>query len=194
MLATTSGETLNIISKNECEIEIEEFFKELKNNISLLKDSPVIDEDKMISKSISHSLFKYNSYDKKVEAIKNIVFRAAMDCENYVGGSADTFLLILEKTLGLHKDERAKFIQSQLRESMKNISNKKRLSKSDISKIIKPYHPITQEIVKASLDMCSPKTILKLEKSNFFKDRIIEKRNLFLWRRLDKRGSQCFDD
>ncbi len=179
MLATTSGETLKIISKNECEIEIEDFFKELKDNISLLKDSPVIDEDKMISKSISHSLFKYHSYDKKVEAVKNIVFSAAMDCENYIGGSADTFLLILEKTLGLHKGERAKFVQSQLKESMKNIANKKRLSKSDISKIIKSYHPVTQEIVKVALDMCSPKTILKLEKSNFFKDRIIEKRNLF---------------
>ena len=35
MLATTSGETLNIISKNECEIEIEDFFQDLRKNISI---------------------------------------------------------------------------------------------------------------------------------------------------------------
>jgi len=178
MLATTSGETLNIISKNECEIVIEDFFKELKNNISLLKNLPVIDEDKMISKSISHSLFKHRTYDKKIEAIKNIIFRAAIDCENYIGGSADTFLVILEKMLGLHKDKRLKYIQDQLRESINNVSNKKRLSKSDISKITKEYHPDSKEIIKHALSICSPKTILKLEKSNFFEDRIIEKRNL----------------
>jgi len=178
MLATTSGETLNIISNNECEIEIEEFYSLIKNKISLLKDSPVMNEDKMVSKSISHSLFKYDDYDKKFEAIKNIVFKAAVDCEVYIGGSADTFLLILEKSLSLHKDKRIKYIQGCLEDSMSLLREKRRLSKNDISKITKDFHPITKDIIKNSISLCSPKTVLSLEKSNFFEDRIIEKNNL----------------
>lgn len=178
MLATTSGETLNIISKNECEIEIEDFFQDLRKNISILKDSPVIDEDKMISKSISHSLFKYNSYDKKIEAIKNIVFSAMIDCERYVGGSADTFLLILEKTLSLHKEKRKKYIQDCLLNSSTHFRNKRRLSKSDISKITRDFHPVSKVVIKNAISLCSPRTVLSLEKSSFFEDRIIEKNSL----------------
>tara|TARA_B100000035_G_scaffold314542_1_gene331171 strand:- start:2434 stop:3732 length:1299 start_codon:yes stop_codon:yes gene_type:complete len=178
MQATTFGETLNIISKNECEIEIEDFFQNLRKNISILKDSPVIDEDKIISKSISHSLFKYNVYNGNIESIKNIVFNAAIDCERYIGGSADTFLLILEKTLSLHKEKRKEYIHHSLLESSKYLNTKRRLLKSDIPKIIKDYHPISKDIIKKSLSLCSPRTVLNLEKSEFFQDRIIEKNSL----------------
>jgi len=178
MLATTSGETLNIISKNECEIEIEDFFQNVKNKISLLKDNPVIDEDKLISKSISHSLFKYDDYDKNVDAIKEILFKAAIDCEKYIGGSADTFLLILENVLMLHKDQRVKYIQSCLESSIELLREKRRLSKNDVLKITKSFHPLTKEIINQTLKICSSRSVLTLEKSNFFEDRIIEKNSL----------------
>lgn len=178
MLATTSGETLNIISHNECEIVIEEFLEKLKQDISQLKNSPLVDEEKIISKSVSHSLFKSVEYKKEVEAIKNIIFNAAIDCERFVGGSSDTFLLILEKTIGLHKDKREEFIRSCLVESFNKSKFKRRIGKNDISKIIKEYHPVSKKIIKDSISQCTPKTFLKLEKSSFIEDRIILKTNL----------------
>ena len=178
MLATTSGETLNIISKTECEIEIEEFFKSLKHDISFLQNSPVIDEDKMVSKSISHSLFKYNQYSSKISSIRDIVFAAAIDCEKYIGGSADTFLLALKNTLSLHRGQRLKYAQDCLGSSMINVSNKKRISSSDLSKIINEYHPVTKSIIKEAISKCSPRTMLSLEKSSFIEDRVLEKNSL----------------
>lgn len=178
MLATTSGETLKIISHKECEIVIEEFLNEIKNDISILKDCPLVDDEKIVSKSVSHSLFKSSKYKKEVESIKNIIFGAAQDCERFIGGSSDTFLLILEKLIGFHKDERIKYIQSCLSASGKNIRNKKRMSKNDINKIIKGYHPTSQSVIKKALSLCSPKTFLKIEKSNHLEDRVLEKNNL----------------
>ena len=178
MLATTSGETLNIISNIECEIEIEDFFKQLRSDISIFKNSPVIDEEKLVSKSISRSLFKYDNYSKNVSAIKDIIFRASIDCEKYVGGSSDTFLLILEKILSLHKGKRLKYIQDCLLDSMELIKYKKRLSQSDISKMIKNYQPESKKIINDFIRILSPRTILSLEKSDFFEDRIIQKQNL----------------
>jgi len=70
MLATTSGETLNIISHPECEIVIEDFFKELRQDISTLKICPLVDDNKIISKSISHSLFKGKEYDRNKRSKK----------------------------------------------------------------------------------------------------------------------------
>lgn len=179
MLATISGETLNIINKNDCEIEIEDFFKELRNDISLLKDCPVIDEEKLVSKSISHSLFKYDKYNKNVSAIKNIIFSAAIDCEKYIGGSADTFLLILEKTLSLHKDERLKYVNHSLEQSMKYLLDKRRLSKKDIKSLTKDMTDESKEIVNNVISKCSPKTLITLEKSNFIENKIIQKETLF---------------
>jgi len=178
MLATTSGETLNIISHKECEIVIEEFLNEVKKDISMLKDCPLIDDNKTISKSVSHSLFKSSKYKREVKSIKNIIFNAAIECERFIGGSSDTFLLILEKTIGLHKDKRLQFIQSCLEECSKEMINKRRLGKSDINKMIKSYHPVSKNIIKESLSKCTPRTFLKIEKSDFFEDRIIKKENL----------------
>lgn len=178
MQATTSGETLKIISHKECEIAIEGLLSEIKKDISVLKNTPLIDNDKTFSKSVSHSLFKSSKYKKEVESIKNIIFNAAIDCERYIGGSSDTFLLILEKIIGLHRGERLKYIQDCLVESSSKISLKRRIGKNDINKVIKNYHPTSKNLIKEALSLSSPKTFLKLEKSQFLNDRILPKENL----------------
>ena len=178
MLATTSGETLNIIDKNDCEIEIECFFNDLKEKIALLKNNPVIDQEKVVSKSISRSLFRHDNFTKNTNAIKEIVFKAAIDCEKYIGGSSDTFLVVLENILMLHKDQRLEYAKSCLESSGELLRDKRRLSKNDISKIIKNNHEETKDIILKTLSLCSSNTVLNLEKSNFFYNRIIEKNSL----------------
>ena len=178
MLATTSGETLNIISHPECEIVIEDFFKELRQDISTLKICPLVDDNKIISKSISHSLFKGKEYDRNIKGIKDIVFNASIDCEKFIGGSSDTFLLILEKILGLHKDKRIEYTEMCLGQSIKLQNQKRRVGKYDINKIIKNYHPLSKDLIKSTIEMATPKTFIKLEKSAFLKDRIIKRENI----------------
>lgn len=179
MQAITSGETLKITSNIDCKLFIENFYKELADDISNLKDTNVVDSDKFASKSLSHSLHRSVNYINEKETLKNIIFNAAYDCERFIGGSGDTYFLILEHFLRLPKEKRIETVQTYLSRSGVLLGKKRKITKRDVNRVTKYMDSYSRDLINKSLNMCTPKTVINLEKSNMIDDRLIKKDSLY---------------